>query len=57
MAPTATLPPRAEMLAAVRRRDARYEGVFVLAVRTTGVACRPGCPARTPRPENVEFFA
>lgn len=53
----ALLPPRAEMLAAVRRRDARYEGVFVLAVRTTGVACRPGCPARTPRPENLEFFA
>jgi AraC family transcriptional regulator of adaptative response/methylated-DNA-[protein]-cysteine methyltransferase len=52
----ALLPPRAEMLAAVRRRDARYEGVFVLAVRTTGVACRPGCPARAPRPENLEFF-
>ena len=33
---------RGEMLAAVRRRDARYEGVFVLGVRTTGVACRPG---------------
>ena len=57
MGTAAALPPRSEMLAAVRRRDARYEGVFVLAVRTTGVACRPGCPARTPRPENVEFFA
>jgi AraC family transcriptional regulator of adaptative response/methylated-DNA-[protein]-cysteine methyltransferase len=57
-APTpALLPPRSEMLAAVRRRDARYEGVFVIAVRTTGIACRPGCPARTPRPENLEFFA
>lgn len=53
----ALLPPRSEMLAAVRRRDSRYEGVFVLAVRTTGVACRPGCPARTPRTENLEFFA
>jgi AraC family transcriptional regulator of adaptative response/methylated-DNA-[protein]-cysteine methyltransferase len=45
------------MLAAVRARDRRYEGVFVFGVRTTGVYCRPGCPARTPRPENLSFHA
>src|SRR5690606_5738320 len=38
-----------------RRRDLR--ALFVVAVRTTGIYCRPGCPARTPRRENVEFFA
>lgn len=37
-------------------RDARFDGWFVVAVRTTGVFCRPSCPARTPKPENVEFF-
>jgi len=41
--------------AAVCRRDARAEG-FVYAVRTTGVYCRPGCPSRLPRRENVRFF-
>ena len=44
------------MLRALARRDAAYEGVFVVAVRTTGIFCRPGCPARSPRPENVDFF-
>lgn len=53
----ARLPPEGEMQRAVRERDPSYEGVFVLGVRTTGVYCRPGCPARTPRPENVRFFA
>ncbi|HAM45466.1 MAG TPA: AraC family transcriptional regulator, partial [Propionibacteriaceae bacterium] len=41
---------------AVSTRDARFDGVFTLAVRTTGIYCRPSCPARTPKPENVEFF-
>lgn len=50
------LPSRTEMLRAVQRRDTSYEGVFVLGVRTTGVFCRPGCPARVPNPENIEFF-
>lgn len=39
------------------RRDAEYDGVFVLAVRTTRIFCRPSCPARKPKPQNVEFFA
>ncbi len=41
----------------VLARDARADGSFVYAVRTTGVYCRPSCPSRRPRPENVVFFA
>ncbi|MFN3287316.1 MAG: Ada metal-binding domain-containing protein, partial [Sphingomonadaceae bacterium] len=37
-------------------RDHGADGRFVAAVLTTGIFCRPGCPARTPRPENVRFF-
>ena len=33
------------------------DGRFYVAVRTTGIFCRPTCPSRTPRPENVEFHA
>lgn len=42
---------------AVETRDARLAGVFVYAVRSTGVYCRPGCGARRPLRRNVEFFA
>ena len=38
-------------------RDARFDGRLFVGVRTTGVYCRPICPARTARLENVEFFA
>src|SRR5947209_9573082 len=41
---------------AVSSRDARFDGRFVTAVRTTGIYCRPSCPAQTPRRENVAFF-
>jgi len=41
---------------AVLERDRRYDGMFVYAVRSTGVYCRPSCPSRRPRPEQVEFF-
>jgi len=41
---------------AVQSRDARFDGVFYTAVRTTGIYCRPSCPARTPQPRNVQFF-
>ena len=41
---------------AVSSRDARFDGRFVTAVRTTGIYCRPSCPAQTPRRENVRFF-
>jgi AraC family transcriptional regulator of adaptative response / DNA-3-methyladenine glycosylase II len=42
---------------AVASRDARFDGWFVTAVHTTGIYCRPSCPARTPLPANVSFFA
>lgn len=42
---------------AVEARDGRMAGVFVYAVRSTGVYCRPGCGARRPLRRNVEFFA
>ncbi|UEM23684.1 hypothetical protein JL100_013400 [Skermanella mucosa] len=38
-------------------RDKSADGAFVYAVRTTGVFCRPSCPARLPKRENIEFFA
>ncbi len=41
---------------ALSTRDARFDGRMFIAVRTTGVYCRPICPARTPRPENVTFY-
>jgi AraC family transcriptional regulator of adaptative response / DNA-3-methyladenine glycosylase II len=40
---------------AVQSRDARFDGWFVTAVRTTGIYCRPSCPAITPKRQNVEF--
>jgi AraC family transcriptional regulator of adaptative response / DNA-3-methyladenine glycosylase II len=42
---------------AVRSRDARFDGRFFTAVTSTGIYCRPICPARTPLPQNVRFFA
>ncbi len=41
---------------AVASRDARFDGHFITAVRTTGIYCRPSCPATTPRRANVEFL-
>ncbi len=41
---------------AVQSRDSRFDGWFVTAVRTTGIYCRPSCPAITPRRRNVRFF-
>ncbi len=43
--------------AAVLARDPDAEGQFVYSVKTTGVYCRPTCPSRTARPENVTFHA
>jgi AraC family transcriptional regulator of adaptative response / DNA-3-methyladenine glycosylase II len=40
---------------AVKARDRRFDGVFYTAVRTTGIYCRPSCPARTPGFHNVTF--
>jgi AraC family transcriptional regulator of adaptative response / DNA-3-methyladenine glycosylase II len=41
---------------AVRGRDARFDGEFFVGVRTTGVFCRPSCPAVTPKRRNVRFY-
>jgi AraC family transcriptional regulator, regulatory protein of adaptative response / methylated-DNA-[protein]-cysteine methyltransferase len=50
------LPTSEEMHLAFRTRDASYEGIFVTGVKTTGIFCRPACPAKKPNPENIEFF-
>jgi AraC family transcriptional regulator of adaptative response / DNA-3-methyladenine glycosylase II len=42
---------------AIETRDARFDGRFFTAVKTTGIYCRPVCPARTPRRENVVFYS
>ncbi|MET0895037.1 MAG: bifunctional DNA-binding transcriptional regulator/O6-methylguanine-DNA methyltransferase Ada [Acidimicrobiia bacterium] len=42
---------------AVLARDERADGAFVYGVVTTGVFCRPSCPSRRPRRENVRFFS
>src|SRR5436309_581346 len=51
------LPPRPEMERAVSESDASYDGIFFVAVRTTGIFCRPSCPARKPLPKNREYYA
>ena len=50
-----TLDPEA-CYRAFASRDRRFEGRFVTAVVTTGIYCRPGCPARLPRRRNMRFF-
>jgi AraC family transcriptional regulator, regulatory protein of adaptative response / methylated-DNA-[protein]-cysteine methyltransferase len=42
---------------AVYERDPSFEGIFFTGVRTTGIFCRPTCPAKKPTCENIEFFA
>lgn len=56
MTPTALLPDHDTMYRAFVEKDASFEGIFVMGVRTTGIFCRPTCPARKPKPDNVEFF-
>ena len=41
---------------AVLERDAGYDGAFIYAVTSTGIYCRPSCPSRKPKRENVDFF-
>lgn len=41
----------------IQSRDPRFDGQFVTAVRSTGIYCRPSCPARTPKESNVTFYA
>src|SRR5438105_455293 len=51
--PAAAQDPRWESVLA---RDTASDGKFVFAVASTGVYCRPSCPAKRPRRENVSFF-
>ncbi len=51
------LPPNETMYRALVNRDASFEGIFFVGVRTTGIFCRATCNAKKPARENVEFFA
>lgn len=51
------LPPKKEMERVSSRRDSAYDGMFFLAVHTTGIFCKPSCPARKPLPQNVTYYA
>ncbi len=53
--PLSLLPQRAEMERAFALRRTDYDGIFFVAVRTTGIFCRPSCPSQ-PNPDNVEFL-
>src|SRR5437899_12780780 len=46
-----------EMQRAYIEKDVSYDGIFFLGVRTTGIFCRPSCPARKPLPKNVDYFS
>jgi AraC family transcriptional regulator of adaptative response / DNA-3-methyladenine glycosylase II len=50
------LPDSERLWAAVATGDERFDGWVFCAVETTGIYCRPSCPARTPKRENVRFF-
>src|SRR5712691_1113480 len=50
-------PANDEKWKAILARDAHFDGVFVFAVRSTGIYCRPSCPAKRSTRENVSFFA
>ena len=52
-----TLPPLAVCRRARRSRDPRFDGRFYVAVLSTGIYCRPTCPARLPSEANVRYFA
>lgn len=41
---------------AVQMKDARFNGIFVYGVRSTGIYCKPSCPSRRPRREQIVFF-
>lgn len=45
-----------EYYQALLAKNSEYEGIFFVGIKTTGVFCRPSCPARKPKFENCEFF-
>lgn len=49
-------PVFAERYRAMSARDARFDGQFITGVHSTGIYCRPSCPAVTPKPDNVTFY-
>src|SRR3954468_22510018 len=51
------LPPPDAMYRALVNRDASFEGIFFVGVRTTGIFCRPTCSARKPARQNIDFFS
>ena len=57
MSPHLSLPADSDAWRAVAERDARFDGQFVFAVETTRIYCRPSCPSRRPKRENVRFYS
>src|SRR5687767_1581520 len=53
---TASLPTPDRMYRALAERDGTFDGVFFAAIKTTGIFCRPACPAKKPKAENVEYY-
>lgn len=51
-----TVPPRDVCFRAMAAKDARFDGLFFVAVKSTGIYCRPVCPAPAPKRSNVSFF-
>jgi AraC family transcriptional regulator of adaptative response / DNA-3-methyladenine glycosylase II len=49
-------PVFAERYRAMQARDARFDGQFITGVHSTGIYCRPSCPAVAPKPRNVSFY-
>lgn len=49
-------PEFAERYRAMQARDARFDGQFITGVHSTGIYCRPSCPAVSPKPTNVSFY-
>ncbi|WP_173922083.1 AlkA N-terminal domain-containing protein [Agromyces sp. Marseille-P2726] len=49
-------PVFAERYRAMQARDARFDGQFITGVHSTGIYCRPSCPAVAPKPSNVSFY-
>src|SRR5579862_9111752 len=51
------LPEKETCYRALQSRDPRFDGLLYVGVKSTGIYCRPVCPARTPKLENITFYA
>ena len=51
-----TLPPREVCFRAMAAKDHRFDGLFFIAVRSTGIYCRPVCQAPPPKRQNINFY-